>query len=278
MLLPRLSALSEVQWCNPEVRSLDRFLTHFRMQEIYEAMGYNYAKHIFGVIGKSEVADGCVKVALSTSGNTPIYYTLDGSEPTAASNRYTAPIEVRGTCTVKASAPREGVAAPIYVRDFHFSKSTAHKAVLNTDPTPKYTFNAPHSFTDGHRGDERFTDTEWVGYLDEDMDVTIDMQGAKPYSSVSVETNINKGEWIFPPSVVEVYVSDDGAEFARVAALAIPPAAADDADGVTEYKVDFGETSARFLRVVARTTKSIPAWHGAAGKPAHLFIGEISAE
>ena len=278
MLLPRLSALSEVQWCNPEVRSLDRFLTHFRMQEIYEAMGYNYAKHIFGVIGKSEVADGCVKVALSTSGNTPIYYTLDGSEPTAASNRYTAPIEVRGTCTVKASAPREGVAAPIYVRDFHFSKSTAHKAVLNTDPTPKYTFNAPHSFTDGHRGGERFTDTEWVGYLDEDMDVTIDMQGAKPYSSVSVETNINKGEWIFPPSVVEVYVSDDGAEFARVAALAIPPAAADDADGVTEYKVDFGETSARFLRVVARTTKSIPAWHGAAGKPAHLFIGEISTE
>ncbi len=48
MLLPRLAALSEVQWCRPENKSWARFLgsaEHFC--GIYDAMGYNYAKHIF---------------------------------------------------------------------------------------------------------------------------------------------------------------------------------------------------------------------------------------
>ena len=278
MLLPRLSALSEVQWCQPEVRNLDRFLTHFNMHKIYEVMGYNYAKHIFGVIGKCEVADGCVKVTLSTSGNKPIYYTLDGSEPTAESNLYTAPIEIRGTCTVKASAPRNDVVTPVYARDFKFSKTTAHNATLNSSPTARYTFNAPHSFTDGHHGSESFTDTEWVGFLDEDMDVTIDMQGSEPYSLVSVEANINKGEWIFPPSAIEVSVSDDGKQFEQTAALTIPAAGPNDPDGIMEYKIEFPETNARYLRIAAHTLKHMPEWHGAAGKPAHLFIGEISAE
>lgn len=279
MLLPRLSALSEVQWCRPEVRNPDRFFTHFRMHEIYETMGYNYAKHIFGVSGKCEVADNCVKVTLSTSGNTPIYYTLDGSEPTEQSSRYTYPIAVRGTCTVKAVAPRKGMAStPVYESGFEFSKATAHKAVLNSHPTPRYAYKAPHSFTDGHHGGTSYSDGEWVGYLDEDMDVTIDMEGSEPYSSVGVEANINKGEWIFPPSAIEVSVSDDGVQFDEVATFAVPVAGPNAPDGITEYMVDFPATDARYLRIVAHTTKCIPAWHGAAGKPAHLFIGELSVE
>ena len=52
MLLPRLCALSEVQWCNAERKSYDRFnvsLDHtFRMLDV---MGYTYAKHVRGLIG-----------------------------------------------------------------------------------------------------------------------------------------------------------------------------------------------------------------------------------
>ncbi len=48
MLLPRMSALSEVQWCAPERRDADRFFRDMnRMRGLYEKMGYNYAKHIF---------------------------------------------------------------------------------------------------------------------------------------------------------------------------------------------------------------------------------------
>lgn len=48
MLLPRAAALSEVQWCAPENKSYERFqksMKHYA--DIYDALGYNYAKHIF---------------------------------------------------------------------------------------------------------------------------------------------------------------------------------------------------------------------------------------
>ena len=48
MVLPRLDALSEVQWCSPENKDFERFrksLEH--MREIYDVLGVNYATHIF---------------------------------------------------------------------------------------------------------------------------------------------------------------------------------------------------------------------------------------
>ena len=48
MLLPRAAALSEVQWCAPENKSYERFLKSMKhYADIYDALGYNYAKHIF---------------------------------------------------------------------------------------------------------------------------------------------------------------------------------------------------------------------------------------
>ena len=50
MLLPRLSALSEVQWCAPENKIWNRYLDSIdEILNIYEIAGYNYAKHILDV-------------------------------------------------------------------------------------------------------------------------------------------------------------------------------------------------------------------------------------
>lgn len=52
MLLPRLAAISEVQWCEAPNKDYDRFkqsVSHHR--EIYERKGYVYARHLWGVIG-----------------------------------------------------------------------------------------------------------------------------------------------------------------------------------------------------------------------------------
>lgn len=47
-LLPRLAAMSEVQWCAPERKDLERFMERLpRMAEIYDAEGFNYAKFAF---------------------------------------------------------------------------------------------------------------------------------------------------------------------------------------------------------------------------------------
>ena len=280
MILPRLAALSEVQWCDEDVRDYHRFLANFNMHNIYEKMGYTYAKHIFGVQGHTEVSPEkhCAVVTLTTSGDAPIYYTLDGSEPTENSTLYTKPVEIKGDCVLKASAPRKGIEVPVYTRDFTYTKTTGHKATLNSQATPKYRFNAPHSFTDGHHGSARYSDMEWVGFEDHPCDLTIDMEGAGSYSSVTVETFIDKPDWICPPSSIEILTSTDNENFESVAELALGAPKQSDPDGVIKsYTLEFPQTDARYLRIVANTSK-IPDWHPAKGSKAHLFIGEISAE
>ena len=49
MVYPRMDAVSEVQWCQPESKDWERFRRGLdRMRSVYEVMGYNYATHIWG--------------------------------------------------------------------------------------------------------------------------------------------------------------------------------------------------------------------------------------
>ena len=280
MLLPRLAALSEVQWCQPETKDWNRFIGSFRMDEIYSQMGYEFAKHIFGVTASYAVdpEKGGVVMTLTTQGGAPIRYTLDGSDPTASSPLYKAPVTIGESCTFKAAALREGMQTPVYARKFDFNKATGRRIALNAAPTLKYTYGGASLLVDGYRGGPVYSNGAWIGFLNEPLDVTIDMQGAKPYSAVTVESLVEKGEWVFPPSSVAVYLSDDGRKFAEAALMSVPQETADSPDGVKPFKVLFPETSARYLRVVARTVDPIPAWHGAAGQKAHMFVDEIIVE
>lgn len=280
MLLPRLAALSEVQWCLPETKDWNRFIGSFRMDEIYFQMGYEFAKHIFGVTASYAVdpEKGGVVMTLTTQGGAPIRYTLDGSDPTASSPLYKAPVTIGESCTFKAAALREGMQTPVYARKFDFNKATGRRIALNAAPTLKYTYGGASLLVDGYRGGPVYSNGAWIGFLNEPLDVTIDMQGAKPYSAVTVESLVEKGEWVFPPSSVGVYLSDDGSEFTEAALMSVPQETAGSPDGVKPFKVLFPETSARYLRVVARTVDPIPAWHGAAGQKAHMFVDEIIVE
>ena len=165
MLLPRLAALSEVQWCQPGVKDWVRFRDGFRMDRIYSQMGYVFAKHIFGIKGSYAVdpQKGAVVMTLTTQGDVPIHYTLDGSEPTAASPRYTGPVEIGKSARFRATALREGGENASYSREFAFSKSTGRPAVLNTKPNDSYTFEGASLLVDGYHSRPVFTSGAWLG-------------------------------------------------------------------------------------------------------------------
>ena len=154
MLLPRLAALSEVQWCLPETKDWNRFIGSFRMDKIYSQLGYEFAKHIFGVTASYAVdpEKGGVVMTLTTQGGAPIRYTLDGSDPTASSPLYKAPVTIGESCTFKAAALREGMQTPVYARKFDFNKATGRRIALNAAPTLKYTYGGASLLVDGYRG------------------------------------------------------------------------------------------------------------------------------
>ena len=105
MVMPRMAALAEVQWTDPSKKEYQSFLPRLvRMTKLYDRLGYNYAKNIFDIHAEftTDTENSEVVVTLSTLGDGDIYYTLDGSEPTSASNKYEAPVKIKENATIKA--------------------------------------------------------------------------------------------------------------------------------------------------------------------------------
>ncbi|WP_455587619.1 beta-N-acetylhexosaminidase [Bacteroides sp.] len=282
MLLPRLAALSEVQWTQPENKNWERFLGSLdHILAIYNVMGVNYGKHIYEIAAKYGVpsSDGTVVVTLSTMGDAPIYYTLDGTEPTEHSTRYTSPIKITENCILQATAKRENVKIRTFKKEFKFNKATGKLATLNTAPTEKYTFAGASILTDGLRGDFNYSTGYWLGFLDEPMDITIDLGKTTPVSSVKIGAMIQVGEYIFPPTKITVWTATGKEdEFVKQGETVIPVASADIKDGLADYSCQFKEVEANRIRILVDTTSSIPDWHGARTEKGHLFVDEVIVE
>lgn len=120
MVLPRMGALSEIQWTMPEKKNYDKFLPRLAsMMKLYNHYGYSYGKHIFNIEDKIEVnkEKKQISLTLSTFDDANIYYTLDGSEPTEASNIYKEPILIDKSVSIKAISIREGIVSKVYEND-----------------------------------------------------------------------------------------------------------------------------------------------------------------
>ena len=279
MLLPRMAALSEVQWCQPEVKDWERFLDSADdFCAIYETAGYNYAKHIFQITGTSAInkKKACVEAMLKIQGDAVIHYTLDGSEPDEDSPIYEGPIEIRETCTLKAKSFRDGFVTKTYTKEFTGHKAMGRPVSISTLPHSSYVYGAPDHLTDGILSHDTYTSGDWAGWYDGPFEAIVDMDGCGPYNSVTLSTYVFKHDWIFNPTDISVAVSEDGKSFTEVAAVEIRTIDnIDDGNGRQEYVLSFPETSARHLRVTANSVMVIPDWHPGKGNPGFLFVDEI---
>lgn len=276
MLLPRMAAISEVQWCKPQNKSWERF--HNNADEfcaIYDILGYNHGKHLFDAQGKVCVnkEKGCVEVALHAQGDTPVRYTLDGSEPTADSPVYTEPLEIRESCTLKAKSDIEG--SRVFTRTFNSHTAMGCPATLITEAHPSYTFSCPDMLTDGITSEGPYNSGAYAGWYNQPMEVVIKMNGSS-YNEVTLSTYVLKGDWIFGPKKVAVYTSEDGTTYSEAASQTIEDnGLMNEGNGCQDYTLTFAETSAKFLKVVADTYTELPEWHPGAGHPGFIFIDEI---
>ena len=276
MLLPRLAALAEVQWCQPEVKSWERFLDSAdEFCGIYDIMGYKYGDHLFDTRGVCETGDG-VSVVLEAQGETPIRYTLDESEPTVDSPLYTEPVKITESCTLKARSERGGqMSGRTFEKSFTAHKAMGRPVEIITTTHPNYTFNCPDLLTDGLVGEGPYNSGDFAGWYNQPFEVVADM-GGEEYSEVTLSTIVFKYDWIMNPTSFTILTSEDGKNFTEVAHMDIECVGQmDDANGCQDYTLTFGQTSAKYLKVIAGCCTSLPEWHPGAGHPAFLFVDEV---
>jgi hexosaminidase len=209
-----------------------------------------------------------------TQGNAEIRYTVDGSEPTQESTLYTEPVVITESCTVKGKAFRANIEDKTFSKEFHAHKAMGKSTVLETMPVVHYTYTAPDLLTDGIIGGFNFRSGDWAGWWNSNLEAVIDMKGEK-YSTVILGALIIKYDDIFHPHELTVYTSEDGVNYVQNKSMSIATEGEHEPNGRKEYEVTFPETTARYLKVVAKTVPSLPEWHPRAGGGSFLFVDEI---
>ena len=278
-LLPRLTALSEVQWCQPENKDWDRFgHSADEFCAIFDMMGYNHSNHIFGINRDTRVNNetNCVEITLTTIGGTPIRYTLDGSEPGADSQLYTGPISIDKSCTIKAVALRKGESTGRFQMELADSKAIGGPAEGIGTPMEDYTFTYPDNLIDGVRGRNDYGTGEWVGTYQSTFDVIVEVDGTDTYTSLTLGTFIEREDDVFGPGRIIITASKNGTNYYPVADRTFEPAGPVGPERcAADYTVTFPETSAQYFRIKAEPLAAIPSWHKHKGQPAYLYIDEI---
>ncbi|MCM1067779.1 MAG: glycoside hydrolase family 20 protein [Muribaculaceae bacterium] len=277
MELPRIAALSEIQWSQPERKDLEGFVKRLpRMLDIYTKHGWPYAKHVFDVHGSltPDSRNRSLKVALSTYDNAPVRYTLDGSEPSLDSPLFTDTLTFDTPVRLRAAAERDGVLGRVYEAGTMFSKATFRPTTIEPQPHPRYTYRGAEQLVDGCLATPGYTDENWLGFNCPRAQVTIDLEEPQELRSVKFRTNVNTDSWIFDARRVEVAVTDDGRNYRTVFVKELAPLEGN-TSSIRRHEYAFDAVSARYVRLTLDTETVMPKWHPGAGNPAFLFIDEV---
>lgn len=278
MAFPRMSALAEVVWSPKEKRNFadfsKRVATHI---DRLHGQGINASNHLYDLKVTTIPKNDQVEITIaSVAEGTTIHYSLDGREPILNSRKYNLPFLINRSVQVHAQAflGTDKVGRP-GLQDIVFHKATGKPIQLEHAPHEKYSGNGPGSVLNGVLGsDERYGDTEWLGFPGDDFIATIDL-GKKEFIQRAKFRFFNgPGQWIYLPKTVTVWASDNGEKFAEIG----KSAKVEGEEKVVTVAVDLKKMETRYLKITAQAYGKIPSGAQGAGNAAWLFVDEVVIE
>lgn len=210
-LYPRLMAISEHFW-NPAAHDWHSFLLRARAQEAWLAsQRVAYGPEDKDIVDYRFIFNPTYKRwrirAARGFDDLLLHYTLDSSEPTAASPSFEDVLDLYEPATITV-APFRG--------DRQYQASRTFQIVQNLALGDPVTFAAPPaarysaSLTDGILGDIYLADGGWAGWQGVDMDATIDLGQPTVLHSIDARFLQNMQAWVLLPRSVTFEASNDG--------------------------------------------------------------------
>lgn len=278
MVLPRLGAVAEVQWTDPSKKDYKDFLRRVpHLVAVYDCYGWNYATRVYdvNVDMKADTVNHVLNVQLSTMADDPIYYTLDGQDPTEKSLKYTKPFTIDQSVVLKTMAVHPDRTSKISVDTIRFNKATLKPVVLLQPNESRFSPDGPVVLVDGRNGNHSFDTGAWLAVAGNDLEAVINMQAETILSSASVHVYVRKDAWLFDARGFSVSVSSDNKNYKEVASQEYKQMQESDSDGIIEHEFSFDSCKATYVKIKVISEKSMPDWHWDAGKAPFLLVDEI---
>lgn len=277
MTYPRLAALAESVWSTKENKNWADFSLRVNaMFERYDAMGVNYAKSAYQVTTEVSVdpENGTLSIALKNEfPNADIRYSLDGSDISLDSQKYSGPMVLDKTTELKAQVYKEGEPVGAKLEKLINFHKAAGKPVryLNTYHD-SYQGAKEIGMVNVVRGSKNFHDGQWQGWLGDNMEVVIDMETPTEIGRISVGTLENQGSGIYFPIKIDVFLSDDGKTYKKGGTIKRDFVANNNSE-LKDFVINLKKQTTRYIKVMATNLGTPPTGGGS-----WMFIDEIVVE
>lgn len=143
---------------------------------------------------------------------------------------------------------------------------------------PQYNARGARGLIDGLRGSVNWKTGGWQGYQNTDFIAVLDLRGQRTLSTFGSGYCQDARSWIWMPTEVEYYVSQDGKDYQFVGKVKNSVDPKDYTIQVDDFVLNVSPVKAKFVKVVAKNFGTIPDWHLGAGGKAFIFIDEIWVE
>ncbi len=205
--------------------------------------------------------------------NADIYYSTNGSTP---SLKYTQPIDIQESITLRFFS-KKGNKQSNEAKAIFKESNYGFNVQLKYPPAPQYSSNSDHLLADGERGSEHWQLGGWQGFEGVDLEAVIDLKEIKSFKRLALSCVQDQNAWIFFPTEVQFWVSENGLDFTEVGRLS--PNIGQNTEGVQIQEFDvLNNGKARFVKIIAKPCAPIPSWHKGSGKKGWIFADEIIVE
>lgn len=225
MAYPRASALSEVLWTGNQRPGFedfkDRLRTHFNL---LDSLNVHYAPAIFQVQATHEINNDMVQVNLFTHYKQgDIHYQLVETDGTIADKKIYQqgePISIEKSTILQAYYQEPGKRpGPSFEQAYTVHKALGKQPISKTPPSQYYNHGGLNTLVDGLRARAPRNNQQWLGWYQEDVQLTFDLGAEQLINQVSVSLLEEISSHIFLPEKLVVEVGTDGNDFTPVKML-----------------------------------------------------------
>ena len=240
---------------------------HF-MQRM-DVMGIHYARSVYQVVPTVENKEGNIYLKLECEvPNADIRYTL-GDTPIEKGEKYTTPIAIKATTTYKAAVFSANATNTITSGQITFHKAIGKPVSYSPLYHKSYQGQGEGTLTNVIRGTKNFHDGQWLGWLGDDVTLTLDLGETTAVSEVRIGAMDAQSSGIYFPERLTVALSADGKNYREVAAQE-EPCTIKGKPSLKDFVLKFDPKSTRYLQIQLKNVKTPPK-----GGDAWLFIDEI---
>jgi predicted alpha-1,2-mannosidase len=200
-----------------------------------------------------------------------IFYTLDTQEI----RMYVEPFYIKNSCTIDFYSGDANSISPHQVAQFYKVPNDV-TVTLTSKYNKQYTAGGAAGLIDGLRGKINWRVGFWQGYQYQDFEATVTFTEKKNIKKVGVGFLSDQRAWIFYPTKLEVYVSEDGKNFKFAGNKNIAVPRLDDTSAIQDVQIELSAIrKVKAIKYKAINYGALPKWHAGVGDKAFIFVDEI---